>query len=99
MELMFDWKQITSRGRGLTFNDVLLVPQRSDVRSRRQPELRTRLTKTLTLSTPFISANMDTVTEAPMAIAMAEQGGLGIIHRFMTISDQVREVNLLKESG
>lgn len=99
MELMFDWKQIPNRGRGLTFNDVLLVPQRSDVRSRREPELRTRLTKTLFLDKPFISANMDTVTESPMAIAMSMQGGLGILHRFMSITDQVREVEKLKDSG
>lgn len=99
MNLMFDWKQIPSRGRGLTFNDVLLMPQRSDVRSRREPDLRTRLTKTLTIEKPFISANMDTVTESPMAIAMASQGGLGILHRFMTIADQVLEVQKVKASG
>jgi len=99
MDLTFSWKDIPTRGRGLTFNDVLLVPQRSDIRSRRQPDLKTRLTKTLTLDKPFISANMDTVTEAPMAIAMSEQGALGILHRFMSIADQVAQIEQIKTSG
>jgi IMP dehydrogenase len=95
VKLMFPWQDIPERGRGLTFNDVLIVPQKSDVRSRRTPDLSSRLTRNLRLEKPFVSANMDTVTEAPMALAMAEQGALGILHRFMTIPDQVAEVKKL----
>jgi hypothetical protein len=68
--------------RGLTFDDVLLVPQRSSIRSRSQVEVATRLTDTLRLAIPILSANMDTVTEWRMAAAMARAGGLGILHRF-----------------
>ena len=68
---------------GLTFDDVLIVPKRSSVRSRRDVTLRTRLVGDLTLELPIISANMDTVTELPMATAMAEVGGMGVIHRFV----------------
>lgn len=99
MELIFNWKQISSRGRALTYDDVLIVPQKSDVRSRRHPDLSSKLTKKLKIDKPFISSNMDTITESPMAIAMAKQGGLGILHRFMPITDQVAHVEKLKESG
>lgn len=68
---------------GLTFDDVLIVPKRSSVFSRRDVTLRTRLVGDLTLELPIISANMDTVTELPMATAMAEMGGMGVIHRFL----------------
>ncbi|MBU6428459.1 MAG: IMP dehydrogenase, partial [Cyanobacteria bacterium REEB65] len=67
----------------LTFDDVLIVPKRSSVYSRKQVSLRTRLVGDLELQLPFISANMDTVTELQMATAMHELGGLGIIHRFL----------------
>jgi IMP dehydrogenase len=97
--LMFQWQEITSRGRGLTFDDVLILPNRSDVRSRRDPNLKTRLTKNIEIEIPLISANMDTVTEAPMAIAMAKEGGFGPIHRFMTIEDQVMHLRQVVESG
>lgn len=83
--------------RGLAYNDVLLVPQRSTVESRRQAETRTRLTRTLWLNMPLVSANMDTVTEASMAIAMAQAGGIGIIHRFNSIEDQIRLVQQVKQ--
>jgi IMP dehydrogenase len=68
---------------GLTFDDVLIVPRRSSVYSRRDVSLRTRLVGDLTLDLPIISANMDTVTELAMATAMAEAGGMGVIHRFV----------------
>ena len=68
---------------GLTFDDVLIVPRRSSVYSRRDVSLRTRLVGGLTLALPIISANMDTVTELAMATAMAEAGGMGVIHRFV----------------
>ena len=99
MNLTFQWKDVKSRGRGLTFDDVLMVPSKSDVRSRRDPKLTSRLTKTKTIDTPIISANMDTITEADMAIAMNQVGGLGILHRFASIPEQVGFVNKVKEAG
>ncbi|MGC2571086.1 MAG: IMP dehydrogenase [Candidatus Nitrosopolaris sp.] len=83
---------------GLTFDDVLLVPKRSAVISRSQTDLRTRLSTNISLNIPLISANMDTVTEASMAIALAREGGIGIVHRFMTIEDQVDEILKVKRS-
>lgn len=83
----------------LTYDDVLLVPQRSRIRHRVEVDTSTRLTPNIKLKIPLISANMDTVTEAPMAIAMARAGGLGVIHRFMTIEDQVKNVDQVVRSG
>ncbi len=81
----------------LTFDDVLLVPQRSEVLPS-EVDVSTRLTKTISLSIPIVSAAMDTVTEAPLAIAMAQEGGLGIIHKNMTIPAQASEVDKVKRS-
>ena len=89
MPLMFNYLDIKNRDHGLTFDDVLVMPKKSELRSRKDPSLRSRLTKTQFLETPIIAANMDTVTEAPMAIAMHAMGGLGIIHRFMNIENQI----------
>jgi IMP dehydrogenase len=83
---------------GLTFDDVLLVPKRSPIISRSQTNLRTKLSRNITLNVPIISANMDTVTESGMAIALAREGGIGIIHRFLTIEDQVDEILKVKRS-
>lgn len=83
---------------GLTFDDVLLVPKRSPIVSRSQTDLRTKLSRNISLNIPLISANMDSVTESHMAIAVAREGGIGIIHRFMTIEDQVDEVLKVKRS-
>lgn len=83
---------------GLTFDDVLLVPKRSPIVSRSQTDLRTKLSRNITLNIPIISANMDTVTESGMAIALAREGGVGIIHRFMAIEDQVDEILKVKRS-
>ncbi|MEO9296268.1 MAG: IMP dehydrogenase [Nitrososphaera sp.] len=83
---------------GLTFDDVLLVPKRSPIVSRSQTDLRTRLSRNINLNIPLISANMDTVTESQMAIALAREGGIGIIHRFMTIEDHVDQVLRVKRS-
>lgn len=97
--LMFQFQDIKNRGRGLTFDDVLMVPSKSEVRSRRDPSLRSQLTKKVSFETPIISANMDTVTEAEMMIAMHELGGLGILHRFMSIEDQLLHVEKAKKHG
>ncbi|CAG9610738.1 IMP dehydrogenase [Pseudoneobacillus rhizosphaerae] len=82
---------------GLTFDDVLLVPARSEVLPR-DVVLHVELAKNLKLNIPFISAGMDTVTEAEMAISMARQGGLGIIHKNMTIEQQADQVDKVKRS-
>lgn len=82
---------------GLTFDDVLLIPAHSDVLPR-DVDVRTRLTQNVTLNIPVMSAGMDTVTEAEMAIAMAREGGIGVIHKNMSIDEQAREVKLVKRS-
>ncbi|ASK61754.1 IMP dehydrogenase [Virgibacillus phasianinus] len=82
---------------GLTFDDVLLVPARSEVLPK-DVEVKTKLTENLKLNTPFISAGMDTVTEAEMAIAMARQGGFGVVHKNMSIEDQAEQVDRVKRS-
>lgn len=82
----------------LSYDDVLLVPKFSDISSRKHVDTSTKLTRNLKINVPLISANMDTVTEADMAIAMARHGGLGIIHRFLTVQDQVNEVLKVKRS-
>lgn len=82
----------------LTYDDVLLVPQYSDISSRRSVSTRTRLTSRITLQIPIVSANMDTVTEADMAIAMAREGGIGIIHRFMSIEEQEQQISRVKKA-
>lgn len=84
----------------LTFDDVLLVPAHSQVLPK-DVSLKTQLTRTITLNIPLLSAAMDTVTEARLAIAMAQEGGLGIIHKNMTIAEQAEAVRRVKkfESG
>ncbi len=84
----------------LTFDDVLLLPASSDILPY-QADLKTRLTEEITLNIPLLSAAMDTVTEARLAIAMAQEGGLGIIHKNMSIDNQARQVRIVKkfESG
>ena len=83
---------------GLTFDDVLLVPKKSPIVSRAQTKLKTRLSSNVNLNIPIISANMDSVTESRMAIALAREGGIGIIHRFMAIHEQVEQVLKVKRS-
>lgn len=96
MALMFTASEILERSCGLTFDDVLLMPRHSEMSSRRAPQLDSQVTKRFTLKTPIISSNMDTITESEMAIKMAQLGGLGILHRFMTPEEQVRQVKLMK---
>lgn len=82
----------------LTYDDVLLVPQYSDVDSRRTLSTRSWLTKKIPLQVPIVSANMDVVTESEMAITMAREGGIGIIHRFLSIAEQARQIRRVKKA-
>lgn len=85
---------------GLTFDDVLLIPAYSEVLPR-EVSLKSRFSRNITLNIPIVSAAMDTVTEAPMAIALAREGGIGVIHKNMSISEQAAQVRRVKraESG
>src|SRR5690349_11834278 len=82
---------------GLTFDDVLLVPRHSTVHPR-EVSTATRLTRTISLNIPLVSAAMDTVTEAEMAIAMARAGGIGVLHKNMSIDRQAMQVDIVKRS-
>ena len=84
---------------GLTFDDVLIVPRRSSVRSRQDVSVSTWLSRGVELGLPVVAANMDTVCEHEMAIAMARLGGIGILHRFMPIDAQAEQVEWVKEAG
>ena len=82
---------------GLTFDDVLLIPAKSDVLPK-EISISTRLTSRITLNTPLMTAAMDTVTEARMAIAIAREGGIGVIHKNMSIEAQADQVDRVKRS-
>ncbi len=82
---------------GYTFDDVLLVPNKSEILPK-ETEVRTRLTRKLQINIPIISAAMDTVTESELAIALAREGGIGIIHKNMSVSEQTAEVDRVKRS-
>lgn len=82
---------------GLTFDDVLLIPQHSQVLPK-DVKTHTRLTKKIKLNIPLISAGMDTVTESALAIAIAREGGIGIIHKNMPLQKQAQEVDRVKRS-
>ena len=92
-----DTVALTSLRLGLTFDDVLLVPQRSSIRSRQDISLATKLSRNRDLGIPIIAANMDTVCEDEMAVAMAQLGGVGILHRFLTIEAQADMVRRVRE--
>jgi IMP dehydrogenase len=83
---------------GFTFDDVLLEPRRSRVQSRKEVDASTLFSRHIDLKIPVVSANMETVTEADMAIAVARDGGIGVIHRFMSIEEQVEQVSRVKRS-
>ena len=87
-------------GEGLTYEDVLLVPAYSEILPT-DVSLKTRFSRNISLNVPIVSAAMDTVTESKMAIAIASDGGIGVIHKNMSIEDQANEVRLVKraESG
>ena len=80
---------------GLTFDDVLLIPAYSEVLPK-TVELKTRFSRNIALNVPFVTAAMDTVTESQMAIAIAREGGIGVIHKNMSIENQAREVAIVK---
>ena len=82
----------------LTYDDVLLVPQYSKVESRRALLTQAKLTKQITLQIPIVSANMDVVTESEMAITIAREGGIGMIHRFLTIAEQAHHIARVKKA-
>src|SRR5438270_37907 len=82
----------------LSYDDVLLLPRRTTVSSRRMVDTTTNLTRNITLNIPIVSANMDTVTEHAMAAEMARQGGIGIIHRFLSIEAEADEVRKVKRA-
>lgn len=82
----------------LALDDVLIVPQYSQIVTRKLVDLKTKFSRNISLSIPIVSANMDTVTESAMAIAMAREGGIGIIHRFMSIEQEVNEVHKVKKA-
>ena len=82
---------------GLTFDDVLLIPAYSEVLPK-TVELRTRFSRHIELNVPFVTAAMDTVTESQMAIAIAREGGIGVIHKNMSIENQAREVAIVKRA-
>ncbi len=95
--LIFSGTEIVERRQGLTFDDVLLIPSHSEISSRRDPNTKARITKNFELDIPIVTANMDTVTESQMACTMARMGGLGILHRFMSVKDQIKEIQIVKK--
>ena len=85
-------------GEGLTYDDVLLIPAYSEILPR-EVSVRSRFSRNITLNAPVVSAAMDTVTESEMAIAIAREGGIGVIHKNMTIEAQATHVRKVKQIG
>ena len=84
-------------GEGLTYDDVLLVPAYSEILPR-EVSIQSKFSRNITINVPIISAAMDTVTESRMAIAMAQEGGIGVLHKNMTIEEQARKVRKVKRA-
>src|SRR5690554_2104208 len=84
-------------GEGLTYDDVLLIPNYSEVLPR-EVSIQSKFSRNITLNVPIVSAAMDTVTESAMAIAIAREGGIGVLHKNMTIEAQAQEVRKVKRS-
>lgn len=85
-------------GEGLTYSDVLLVPKKSQLRSRSEADTTTQITRRISLNIPLVASNMASVTEAKMAIALARAGGVGILHQFCSVEEQVAQVHAVKKS-
>ena len=81
-----------------TYNDILMIPQYTEIQSRSECVVKSMFSKNIPLLVPLVSSPMDTVTEHKMAIGMARSGGIGVIHRFMSIKDQVRMVKKVKRA-
>ncbi len=86
-------------GKGFSFDDVLIVPKYNKILSRRDVELKTRVTRNYSIDIPIIAANMDTICESRMAIVLGKLGGLGVLHRFMTVEEQAKQVKEIREQG
>jgi len=86
-------------GKGYSFDDVLIIPKYNKINSRKEVDFRTKVTRNYFLDMPLIAANMDTVCESKMAISIGKLGGLGVIHRFMPVERQVKEVKDVKRQG
>src|SRR3954469_19248275 len=97
METLSHFSRNKFAGDGLTFDDVLLLPAYSRVLPR-QTDISTRVTRNITIQIPILSAAMDTVTEANLAIALAREGGVGVLHKNMSIEQQAHEVRKVKRS-
>ena len=97
MNLTFTADEILGRGKGLTFDDCLLIPRHSQITSRTAPSLASKVTKDFTIDIPIVSANMDTITGREMACRIGELGGLGILHRFMSPEEQVEDVKAIQQ--
>ena len=86
-------------GEGLSFDDALIVPKYNKIFSRKEVKFKTRVTRNYEIDIPLIAANMDTICEAEMAIVLGKLGGLGVIHRFMTIEEQAKQIEEVKKYG
>jgi len=86
-------------GRGFSFDDVLIVPKYNKILSRKDVELKTKVTRNYSIDIPIVAANMDTICESKMAIALGKLGGMGVIHRFMTVEEQSKQVREVREQG
>ncbi len=86
-------------GKGLSFDDILIVPKYNKIFSRKEVKFKTKVTRNYEIDIPLIAANMDTICETEMAITLGKLGGLGVIHRFMTIEEQTKQIKKVKKYG